>query len=80
VRSLDANVLEIARRTLGEPEAFLAEDASRAAGLFNATGRRSRSLADCQIAAIALRLDAELATENTRDFEKFRPFGLKLHP
>ena len=37
------------------PESFLAADAHRAAELFNATGRRSRSLADYQIAAIPRR-------------------------
>src|SRR6266550_9641508 len=49
------------------PEPFLASDASKAAELFNATGRRSRSLADCQIAAVALRCNASLATSNKSD-------------
>ncbi|HKO36218.1 MAG TPA: PIN domain-containing protein [Pyrinomonadaceae bacterium] len=54
--------LALVETLLGPPEPFLATDASKAAELFNATGRRSRSLADCQIAAVALRCDANLAT------------------
>src|SRR6266550_6458520 len=53
------------------PEPFLASDARMAAELFNATGRRSRSLPDCQIAAIALRQGAQLATGNVSDFTVF---------
>jgi predicted nucleic acid-binding protein len=60
------------------PEPFLASDAHVAAQLFNATGRRSRSLADCQIAAVALRCEALLATGNTSDFMLFKSHGLKL--
>jgi predicted nucleic acid-binding protein len=60
------------------PEAFLAIDARKASELFNATGRRSRSLADCQIAAVALRCAALLATANTPDFAPFQTHGLTL--
>ncbi len=59
-------------------EPFLASDASKAAELFNATGRRSRSLADCQIAAVALRCNASLATSNKSDFTPFQGHGLSL--
>ena len=60
------------------PEPFIASDAHKAAKLFNATGRRSRSLADCQIAAIALRCDARMATANAEDFALFQTQGLTL--
>jgi predicted nucleic acid-binding protein len=65
---------------LTAPEAFLAPDARKAADLFNATGRRSRSrsLADCQIAAVALRLGARVATTNVADFAPFQAHGLLL--
>ena len=75
---LDAAGLALARRMFPSPEPFLPEDALVAADLFNKTGRRSRSLADCMIAAVALRSGARLATENTTDFAPFQPFGLRL--
>jgi predicted nucleic acid-binding protein len=60
------------------PEPFVALDASMAAELFNSTGRRSRSLADCQIAAVALRCGARVATANASDFAPFADQGLEL--
>jgi predicted nucleic acid-binding protein len=60
------------------PEPFLASDAYKAAELFNATGRRSRSLADCQIAAVALRCEARVATGDISDFTLFQSHGLIL--
>ena len=62
------------------PEALTLErpDAEKAASLFNTTGRRSRSLPDCLIASIALREDADLATNNTLDFRPFCEHGLRL--
>ena len=62
------------------PEPFLAEDAPRAAELFNIGGRRRRGLNDCMIAAVAIRCDAQLATENVADFRKFEAAGLQLLP
>ena len=63
---------------LPPPLAFEAEDASKAAVLFNATGRRSRSLQDCMIAAVAIRSNAELATGDVKDFRRFAEFGLRI--
>ena len=49
-----------------------------AARLFNETGRRSRSLPDCVIAATAMLAQQPLATLNLVDFKPFVPFGLRL--
>jgi predicted nucleic acid-binding protein len=71
----DAALVEI---LFTAPEPFLGSDAPKAAELFNATGRRSRSLADCQIAAVALRCSARIATSNVPDFALFQSHGLIL--
>jgi len=55
-----------------------ASHAERAATLFNAGGRRTRSLADCVIAAVAIEAGAALATSNIQDFRRFVPHGLRL--
>jgi len=75
---LNATDEALAQTLFPSPEPFLASDASRAAELFNATGRRSRSLADCQIAAVALRCNARIATINVSDFTIFQSHGLTL--
>lgn len=49
-----------------------------AADLFNQTGRRRGSTADCLIAAVAVEHDAELLTGNKEDFRLFVPHGLRL--
>src|SRR6266545_3901265 len=69
---------EVAQMLFPAPAPFLAPDAHKAAELFNATGRRSRSLADCQIAAVALRCDAQMATANAPEFTPFLAHGLTL--
>jgi predicted nucleic acid-binding protein len=51
------------------------ELAGEGASLFRATGRRSRSLADCIIAATAMREGVPLATLNQTDFLPFVPHG-----
>ena len=75
---LDAPAEAIARQIFQNPEPFLPADAVLAARLFNQTGRRSRSLADCMIASVATRCGAKLATSNTADFQPFLPYGLVL--
>ena len=53
-------------------------DAEKAARLFNLTGRRSKSYADCCIAAVAMRSGAPLATSNRDDFTPMILHGLVL--
>src|SRR6266404_2549269 len=65
-----------ARNFFPAPEPLLPIDAEMAARLFNMSGRRSRTLADCMIAAISLRCRARLATINTPDFQSFVQHGL----
>jgi predicted nucleic acid-binding protein len=73
----EAETME-ARMLIDDIEPFGERDAHVAADLFNQTGRRSRSLPDCMIAAIAIRCGASLATVNLGDFKRFEPFGLVL--
>jgi predicted nucleic acid-binding protein len=75
---LDAPAETLARTMFPLPEPFLPQDTIRAAQLFNESGRRSRSLADCMIAAIALRCGAKVATANLADFQPLTQFGLIL--
>lgn len=75
---LNAQDEAYARQLFPQPEAFLSVDAAKAAALFNLTGRRSRSLADCMIAAVAIRCGIRLATINLADFQTFVAHGLVL--
>jgi predicted nucleic acid-binding protein len=75
---LDATTEALARSIFPAPEMFIEPDSVLAARLFNQTGRRSRSLADCMIAAVAIRCGAKLATINASDFQPFIPHGLVL--
>ena len=52
--------------------------AALAASLFNSTGRRSRSMPDCIMAATAILGQRPLATRNLADFQPFVPYGLTL--
>ncbi len=67
-----------ARGLIDKIEPLIDADAELAAQLFNATGRRLRSMPDCMIAAIAIRRGAALATLNVHDFKRFHRFGLRL--
>jgi predicted nucleic acid-binding protein len=69
---------ELAEALFPEIEPMTPADAAKGAELFNGTGRRSRSLADCLIAAVALRRGARLATANLDDFRPFVQHGLTL--
>jgi predicted nucleic acid-binding protein len=57
---------------------FDEEQAELAARLFQLTGRRRGSHADCMIAAAALVKREPLATRNIQDFQRFVPHGLML--
>ena len=68
----------LARRVVGMPVPFTADDAIRAAACFDQAGRRRGTLADCMIAAVALRAGATLATTNAADFTRLGTLGLEL--
>jgi predicted nucleic acid-binding protein len=77
---LKPNEEAAALRLIGQPLPIDAADAKLGAQLFNLAGRRRGSLADCLIAAVALRAGASLATENRADFLPFVPAGLRIVP
>ena len=68
----------ITRQLISSIVPFDEARAELAARLFNQTGRRSRTHADCMIAAHAIVRQASLATLNVPDFRPFTRFGLKL--
>jgi len=69
---------KFARQMLSTAEPLDRSIAEKAAELFNATGRRSKSYADCCIAATAINHGAALATSNLADFTPFAAHGLTL--
>ena len=73
-----STLAEIEDALLPVVEPLIPADSATGAELFNATGRRSRSLADCLIAAVALRLGARGATGNADDFRPLVPHRLAL--
>jgi predicted nucleic acid-binding protein len=75
---VEAAGIDLAARMIEEPEPLVVGDALVAARLFNLGGRRRGSLMDCLIAAVAVRVGAELATTNVADFRRFESAGLTL--
>lgn len=69
---------EIALRVVTDRRPFSQDDAELAVKLFNSTGRRKGTLADCMIAAAAIRDGAPLPTTNVDDFARLASHGLIL--
>ena len=77
---VDEHQTRLARQLLRPPVPIVDEDAQVGARLFSQTGRRRGSLADCLLAASAIRAGAAFATSNLSDFKRFGPHGLMLIP
>jgi len=75
---IEGQLVDLAARIVREPVAFLSEDATSTAVLFNLAGRRRGTMADCMIAAVALRVGADLATANAPDFRRLESAGLRV--
>lgn len=75
---LSSSAETLARRLFPKTVNLERSDAEKAAILFNLSGRRSKSYADCCIAAVAMRAECALATGNRRDFTPMVPYGLVL--
>ena len=75
---ISASQKDLMFSTLSKITDFTWVEAEEAARLFNLTGRRRGSHADCMIAAAALIAGIPLATLNEKDFVRFTPYGLNL--
>jgi len=74
----DKKTLSLVADVVSEIVPVDAATAQTAAQLFQKTGRRSRSLPDCIIAATAMADEAAVATHNRADFAPFVPHGLRI--
>ena len=70
--------MELLADVVGDPIPYTVGDAAMAGHFFNLCGRRRGSLADCMIAATAIRNDATLATCNLADFRRMESHGLRI--
>lgn len=70
--------VDVVRDMLQEITPYTVLDTDLTARLFNLGGRRRGILADCMIAAVALRAGAVLATSNPSDFERFASESLTI--
>lgn len=77
---LEPASLDLVSHVVGERVPFGEDEAALAARLFNQSGRRRGSLADCMIAATAICAGVPLATANPKDFRRFETGGLTLTP
>ena len=75
---LEEAELSLAEAIVGNCRDFTRDDAEVAARLYNESGRRRGSLADCMIAAAALGDGAEVATGNRKDFKPLRDHGVTI--
>ena len=70
--------LALVRRIVSNITPFEAETAALAVHLFNRSGRRRGTLADCMIAAAAMNAGALLASSNPADFKRLVVEGLQV--